>query len=238
MNKYRLAVCDDDPVLLSELSGMCASILEQKKMEYEITQFSSAAQLGDVLKIKADAFDILLLDIQMKGKTGMQLAKTLRENGNRVSIIFVTGSEDYLLEGYSVQPVNYLLKPVSEDALKKALETDLQLSRRANYIFLKMGGKSVSLLADKIMYIESFNHSVTVCFPDDTVSYPLSLAAVQGELSSDPRFYRCYKSFIVNMDYVREISRSGVLIGNGVQIPVGRSFLSAFQLAFVKYLNR
>lgn len=238
MNKYRLAVCDDDPVLLSELSGMCASILEQKKMEYEITQFSSAAQLGDVLKIKADAFDILLLDIQMKGKTGMQLAKTLRENGNRVSIIFVTGSEDYLLEGYSVQPVNYLLKPVSEDALKKALETDLQLSRKANYIFLKMGGKSVSLLADKIMYIESFNHSVTVFFPDGSVSYPLSLAAVQGELSSDPRFYRCHKSFIVNMDYVREISRSGVLIGNGVQIPVGRSFLSAFQLAFVKYLNR
>lgn len=57
----------------------------------------------------------------MQGENGMQLAKSLRENGNRVGIIFITGSEDYLLEGYSVQPVNYLLKPVSKETLKKRL---------------------------------------------------------------------------------------------------------------------
>lgn len=238
VNKYRVAVCDDDPVLLGEIGKMCGSILDEIKIRYEIAQFPSAAELVEVLKKDADRFDVLLLDIQMQGENGMQLAKSLRENGNRVSIIFITGSEDYLLEGYSVQPVNYLLKPVSKETLKKALVTDMQISRKANVITFKAGGKTVSIPADNIMYMESYNHSVTFHLSDRKVTYPISLAAIQGELCAEQRFYRCHKSYIVNMDFVHEISRNGILLENGDRIAIGRSFYNAFQIAFVKYLNR
>lgn len=234
MNKYRIAVCDDDETMRAQLCAMCGDILEKKKMNYEVTPFASAEELDG----KANQFDLLLLDIQMNGETGLEFAKSLRGKGNRVSIIFITGSDEYLLEGYSVQPINYLLKPVSAQALEKALETDLEINLKANYIYLKAGGKTVALPADKIAYFESFNHSVTVCMEDKSCSYPVSLTVVQGELAGDPRFFRCHKSYIVNMGRVQEISRSGIQLSNGMQIPIGRSYYNAFQFAFVKYLNR
>lgn len=238
MEKYRIAVCDDDETIRDEVCRMCGSVLQKKKICYDIMPFASAEALEKVLDNHAAEFDVLLLDIQMQGKSGMDLARSLREIGNRISIIFITGSEDYLLEGYSVQPLHYLLKPVSEDQLAKALETDLQLNRKGENIFLKAGNKTIAIQADQIVYIESFNHSITVRFRQKTVSYPVLLSVMQGELSRDPRFYRCHKSFIVNMDYVHEISRNGILLSTGEEIPIGRSYYSAFQFAFVKYLNR
>lgn len=234
MDKYRIAVCDDDETVRNQLCAMCGDILRKKGINYSITPFSSAAELDG----KANRFDLLLLDIKMNGKTGMEFAKSLRSSGNRISIIFITGSEDYLLEGYSVQPINYLLKPVSQEVLEKALETDLQINQRSGFVYLKAGGRTVSLPADKITHFESFNHSVTAYMTDKTASYPVSLTVVQGQLSGEPRFFRCHKSYIVNMDHVNEISRGGVLLSTGVQIPTGRSYYDAFQRAFVKYLNR
>lgn len=117
MDRYRLAVCEDDDAIRKELALLCRDILKAEGIEGEISEFSSAVPLKRLLEEEGGRFDLLILDIQMESMTGMELAKSLRQQGNRVSILFVSGCEQYLLEGYEVQPVHFLLKPVCRQAL-------------------------------------------------------------------------------------------------------------------------
>ena len=116
MDTYKLAVCEDDEMIQKELCGLCGGILDEEGVSHEITVFSSAGELETALSEKGMEYDLLLLDIIMPGMTGMEFAQALRQRRDRTSIIFVTGNEEYLLEGYSVQPIHFLLKPVSREA--------------------------------------------------------------------------------------------------------------------------
>ena len=164
MSVYRLAICEDDDTIRVQLHSLCHEILTENGVEHSITDFSSAQQLNNVLKLAEEnnPFDLLLLDIQMEGLTGMELAQSLRQRGDRVSIIFVTGYEDYLPQGYSVQPIHFLLKPVSREALDAALRTDWQLNHKPKTAVLRIGSKTVSLPLAKIRYVESNDHNIIV----------------------------------------------------------------------------
>ncbi len=145
MSKYRLAVCEDDLLIREEMCSLCRDILTEEKIEQVVTAFASAEELERVLREEGTPFDLLLLDIQMEGMNGMELARTLRERGDRVSILFVTGCEDYLREGYCVQPIHFLLKPVKREELANALRADWELNHKPKTVVLQAGGKTVSL---------------------------------------------------------------------------------------------
>ena len=113
MNWYRLAICEDDPGERRVLEGLCQEILAGRKIPAQITVFPHTGLLAEALGKDSQAFDRLLLDIQMEEKTGMELAKDLRAQGNQVRILFVTGAPQYALEGYQVGPIHYLLSPWS-----------------------------------------------------------------------------------------------------------------------------
>lgn len=92
----------------------------------------------------------------------MELARSLREKDNRVSIIFVTAYEDYLCEGYGVQPIHFLLKPVKREALASAIHTDLKLNYISKAVVVRIGNKLIHLSLSDIRYIESHNHSIVI----------------------------------------------------------------------------
>lgn len=190
MRVYRLAVCEDDDQIREELCSLCRAILTEDGIDHEIVAFRSAQELEKVLTAESSPFDLLLLDIQMEGMTGMELAKSLRQRGDRVSIIFVTGCGDYLPEGYDVQPIHFLLKPVSREALAGALHTDWNLNHRPKTAVLRIGSKKVSLLLTQIWYMESFNHSIVVHQAQGDRSYLLSLSEIEKQLPPG-QFCRC-----------------------------------------------
>ena len=130
MGVYRLAVCEDDEAILTQLHAYCHEILTEDNIEHRIEDFHSARELEQALLAEDKPFDLLLLDIRMEGMTGMELARSLRQRGDRVSVIFVSGYDEYLPQGYSVQPIHFLLKPVSREALAEALRTDWKLNHR------------------------------------------------------------------------------------------------------------
>ena len=127
MDTYKLAVCEDDEMIRKELCGLCGGILDEEGVCYEITVFSSAAEVEAALYEKGEVYDLLLLDIVMPGMSGMEFAQALRQRRNRTSIIFVTGNEEYLLEGYSVQPVQFLLKPGRRDQDRSGVEPPAEI---------------------------------------------------------------------------------------------------------------
>ena len=237
MSQYRLAICEDEDTIRKELHLLCCDILKQEGIPHQVTDFSSAWELENVLKEKGDLFDLLILDIQMNQLTGMELAKSLRQQDNRVSILFVSGCDNYLLEGYEVQPIHFLLKPVKREALAQALRTDWKLNHKPKTVVLRSGNKTLSLSLTEIRYIESYNHSIVVHQSDGDRTYLLSLSEIEKQLPPD-QFCRCHNSYLVNLDCVEQIGRTELALQSGQTLPVGRAYYKTLQSTFIRYLNQ
>ncbi len=237
MSPYRIAVCDDDDIMRENLCSLCSDILTDDSIEYRIEPFRSACELEKRLDTESCPFDLLILDIQMDGMTGMELARSLREKGNRVSIIFVTACEDYLSEGYGVQPIHFLLKPVRREALASAIHTDLKLNYIPKTVVVHIGNKLVHLVLSDVQYIESYNHSIVIHQSTGNSTYYFSLSDFEKQLPMG-QFARCHNSYLVNLEEVREIGRTELTLQNGETLPIGRAYYKTFQNAFVRYINQ
>ena len=237
MDIYRLAVCEDDADQGQRLLSLCGKLLDKRQIAHKICLFSSAEELEETIEQDGAVFDLLLLDIQMAGKSGMELARELYGRRFPARFLFITGFAKYALEGYLVHPVHYLLKPIDASALDEALLQDWQSHHRARNLVLRNGSKTLSLLAAEVCYMESQNHVVMVHTPKQEYRVPMSLS--EAERHTPPgSFFRCHNSFLVNLAYVEEIGRMHLRLRDGTQIPLGRRYYQSFQEAFVHYINQ
>ena len=237
MAVYRLAVCEDDGLTRARVEALCGEILTEWGTSYTVASFSRAEALLERLREKPEAFDLLLLDIQLEGMTGMELARALRELGSEVSILFLTGRADYALEGYDVHPVHFLLKPVDRAALAGALRLDWARNHEPRAVVLRAGGRTISLPTAEIRYLESINRSVVVHLTDGEQTFPLTMTQAE-RLTPAGQFARCHNSFLVNLSHVAEVGRTVVQLRNGEQLPMGRRYCQSFQTAFIRHLNQ
>ena len=237
MAEYRLAVCEDDGPTRARVEALCGEILAEWGAAYSVSAFSSAEALLERLREAPEAFDLLLLDIQLEGMSGMELARTLRDLGSEVSILFLTGQADYALEGYGVHPVHFLLKPVDRETLAGALRLDWERNHRPRAVVLRAGGRAESLPTAEIRYLESINRSVVVHLPDGEQTFPLTMTQAERLTPAD-QFARCHNSFLVNLAHVAEVGRTWVLLRGGEQLPMGRRYCQSFQTAFIRHLNQ
>ena len=238
MGTYCVAVCENDKMVREEVCRLCDRIVEESQISHGIIPFSDAEELERFLEVKGQIFDVLLLDIELGNKTGLELAKELRTKKDRVSIIFLTGHEEYLRDGYSVQPVHFLLKPLKKAELAEALRTDWELNHRPKNVFLQKGSRSLNLPLNSILWAEtSGNHNIRILLEDREEEFPISLSELEGLLPSG-QFIRCHNSYVVSMEHVREFKKSILYMDNGSELPVGRKYYKRFQEAFVSYINQ
>lgn len=233
---YQVAICEDEPVMRNRLREFCTDILTEMAVEHEISVFSSAEEFEEAAISSGSRFDVLLLDIELGGKSGMDLAREMREKGNRMSIIFITGSEEYLREGYSVQPIHYLLKPVNKEKVAEALKIDLELNYHKNNIVLQKGSKTLIVPVGDIVYIESLDHKVIVHLTRKEHVFKWSLSEISKNLPEN-MFCRVHNSYIINMKHIVEFLRSEVVLPNGLRLPIGRKYYGTVQKSFVRYIN-
>lgn len=237
MDPYRLAICEDNPAERQHLESLCDQLLSQREIPHTIARFASAGELAAELERNCTVFDLLLLDIQMKGMNGMELAHMLHNRRAPVRMLFVTGCPDYALESYQVHPVHYLLKPVEPAALDEALYRDWEAHCGACPMVFRRGSQTVFLPLEEICYIESVNRCVVVHTAGESQTFPLSLTGVE-RLTPPGRFSRCHNSYLVNLDQVRAVERTCVILQGGVRLPVGRRYYQDFQSALVRRVNR
>lgn len=231
---YAVAVCEDQQETRTEIMSLCGSILTELSVEHRISPFSSAEALEAVLH-SGERFDLLCLDILMDGENGMEFAKKLRTTNEHTSILFLTGSSEFLKDGYEVRPIQYLLKPIRRAELARAIETDLRLNHRAQAVTLRVGTRTAVLPLDEIRYVESRDHGSVFHLRSGERFLPLSLSETEAALPRE-RFCRCHNSFLVNMGHIREAGGRTLRLTEG-ELPVGRKYAAAFQERFVRYLN-
>lgn len=237
MQPYRLAICEDDPVEGQHLLSLCDNIFSANQIEYTAQHFLNTETLSQVLEQNSKAFDLLLLDIQMKGQSGMDLAKELYRRHVPVRFLFITGCSEYALKGYEVHPIHYLLKPVEPETLEEVLLRDWEENCRAKNLLFRSGGKTLTLPVADICYMESRNHTLAVCTTESEYTFPLSLSEAES-LAPPGAFYRCHNSFLVNIRQVEEIRRTSLRLRDGSELPVGRRYYRAFQTAFIHFINQ
>ena len=233
MASYRIAVCEDDPVIQEQIAETCRTILGTWGAEAEIDLFPSADRLR--AEAETDAVDLFLLDIQMDGMSGLELARWLYDQGIRDRVIFISGNPEYALAGYDAHPLHYLLKPVSRERLEEALGLAWE-RRRPRTVLFQRGGKTLSFPVVDICYLESRDHGVVIHLRDGVQVLPISLADAERMMSAG-QFRRCHKSFLVNLAWVKKVSRTDLLLRDGQRIPVSRTFYAPFQSALAHYLN-
>lgn len=232
---YRVAVCEDEAPIREEVAGLCREILGRLEPEHQVDVFASAEQLQEAL-VQGSAFDLVCLDILLEGQNGMEFARRLREKDDRVSILFITGSSQFLKEGYAVRPIQYLFKPIQREELEDALRTDLRLRRRPHTLTLRAGNKTAVLPLEELVYLESRNHWVVAHTAKGEQTFRITLSEVERQLPGDS-FCRCHNSFLVNMAWVSQIGRRELVLRDGSVVPVSRGYYDSMQRRFVHFLN-
>ena len=177
----------------------------------------------------------MFLDIEMKpdGMNGVELAAKLRKNDHAIQIVFVTGYMEYIADGYDVEALHYLLKPVTEAKIDSVLERAIQrLKDREKALFLQTADGSMRVLISEIRYLEVRRNYVTI-HAEEAYTVKRTLHELEQEL--DACFFRTGRSYIVNLRYVRKITKSQVVLKDGAQVPLSRGLYDEINRAMIQY---
>ncbi len=216
----KFAICDDEPAMARELAGYLARYLEEHEVTaYSVSNFSS----GRALLEAADGFDVIFLDIQMEEPDGMETARLLRGQGDHSLLVFVTVLMELVFDAFQVEAYDYLTKPLDAARFARTMDRVLQTleQRTAASIVIQQGsGCEVVPLSD-VVYCEVLGRKVYLHKADGTITgYYDRLEQLERRV--DGRFFRCHRSYLVNLDHVRGCQAGQVLLSQGERIPVSR----------------
>lgn len=235
---YSIALCDDEERELDQIENFLAGYWNGKQeAAYKTERFSSAEEL--LQRIRKDGYipDILLLDIFMSGKNGIEAAEEMRSLGLDMPIVFLTTSTEYALEAYKVDAVQYLVKPLDEKRFFHAMDSVMGYIGRSrkNQIVIKASGGIRQIQPDDIVYCESQKNYQMLCLTNGEHRVRMTAGKLWEMLEEFCQFGRCGRSYILNMDHIVSVERKKILMDNGCTIYMPRNKAVEFKEAYFAY---
>lgn len=229
-----IAVCDDQPKDRARLAKTLRAILEERRLAAELREYPSGEAL--LAALDRDAFSVCFLDIFMEGISGVAAARHIRRRKLPTAIVFTTTSPDYMADGFEVGAVHYLVKPFTREAVETALERCLYLAGEAErFVEVTVEREPRRVLLSALRYAEVRNNACTLFLTAEKLTAYLTLEEL-SRLLDDPRFLRCQRSFLVNLDHVAELRGNDFLLTDGARVPVSREGRAAMKARFEQYL--
>nr|WP_297770370.1 LytTR family DNA-binding domain-containing protein [uncultured Butyrivibrio sp.] len=244
----RIGIVDDDKASRESIHQEISDYARNHHLECELSEYESALKFLD----SGDkGFDMLILDIDMPGMSGMELAEKIRETDKDVVIVFCTNLQQFAINGYSVGALGFMVKPVQPYALNLTMDRAInavKMNQKHNNtdsdtkFVLKDGTISRLVSVSDIDYIEVRQHYLLYNIKDSNTGARIVIknrGTMQEavERLSQYGFWRCSSSFLVNIKSVTAVSRVNVFIGNEL-LPIGRTFKESFMDAFSRYLAK
>lgn len=234
----KIAICDDEKAFLDENAQYIDVIMKSRAIDYTLDLYQDCEELYDKLKLNPNQYDILLLDIiflnKDNAKNGLEFAAQLRRLQNNISIIFISSSTDFLLEGYECEPSGYILKPVNIEKLEAAVIRAYK-SIKHKTITISTRSDMQTFLLDDILYIEITNKTATFYLSDGKMlKANRSLQDIKQKLPAE-LFVQCHRSFIVNITKIFSIRRYQISLINHKIIPVSKSSYDIVQKAILNW---
>lgn len=186
----------------------------------------------------AENSDIVFLETNLEKLDGLETARIIRKLGNEAQLIFIARGAEMAIHGYSVDALDYLLKPVESAAVERALDKAVRRlsSRSCAYLALKLPNGTASISTNDITYVEVFDHNLVYHTTGGDYTVRGRLGDVYEQLDHD-YFLACNRSFIVNLRYVTEICTDHVIL-NGTKISVSKSHRKEIQSRFSAFMDK
>lgn len=232
--KLKIAVCDDDASQKDYLVEIVSAWAKRNRHLVELKPYEDAKTfLFDYAEEKD--FDILLLDIEMPGMSGIELAREVRSGNATVQIVFITGYYEYFSDGFDVSALHYLIKPADERKLFTVLDKAVEnLAYRQRSVLLATADGEIKVSLADILYVESENVYINVHTVHGDYRTRMTLARFSEQL--DDTFFKVHRSFIVGLKYIKKVTRTDVTMMNGVNVPISRGLYDEVHAALIKYL--
>ncbi len=223
--KVKCLLVDDEPLAIQ----LVKNHLEQLEMFEVVATCSNALKALEILRSKT--VDLMFLDIKMPQITGIDFLKTLK---NPPAVIITTAYREFALDGYDLDIVDYLLKPITFDRFFKAIDRYLRnlqtpdvklttVNSTANqFIYIKTGGKFHKLYIDNILYVESLKDYVLIHCKDQKINAKYKISDIEIELKQF-NFLRIHRSYIVNQQKITAFTINDIEIGSQ-EIPIGTNY--------------
>lgn len=225
-----IAVVDDEKLILKQIGGLIEKQMPNCCLDTYVT--------GDELLGAGKRFDIVFLDIQMDGMDGIETAKRLRKRQDDIVLIFVTGNREYVFDALDLYAFHYLLKPVDENKFREVLERaagEVEKKKEKRGLFIKK--RNLMLDQADILYIESRAKKVEIHTDGskDIIEIYATMEELEGQLGED--FYRCHRSYIVNMAHITEYDNGTITITNGDNVYLTKKKYGDFVKTYMWYLQ-
>lgn len=228
----KIAICDDERTVLEDISCRIRKMMP----DCEITTFFS----GEALLEQGECFDIYFLDVQMKKMDGITLAGRLKEEKNKCAIVFISDAAEYAVDAFDVAALHYLVKPVSDQKLKEALEravreAERNKNREKKQIIVTVKGKHMTLNADHIIYLENDRRKIIAHTSQGNIIFYGVMQELEEELGNG--FYRCHRGYLINFSHVREYTKDSVMLTGGETVYLAKERYPDFVKTYTHYLK-
>ncbi len=237
--KIRIACCDDEKQQLELYKTMFTNIEMRQDIELSVEYFLSGNFMLERFQSEKNPFDLVYLDMDMDEKSGLDLAKEIRQNYHSdCLILFLTNYPKYMQSSFDVRAFQYMIKPVQFEeferkfnAARKYLEKDDK-----NRVVLKIDEDNVVFFTNEIYYIEKEKSSkqFLVYLEDKCVVAKGVLSAIENQLL-EQHFMRTHRSYLVNMKHIRRIQKNDLVLSNGNLVPISRRKEKELKQQFMRY---
>ena len=227
-----VALCDDNSCDLELLGSYLREL--QDGSNVGIVSFSCGHKLLQAYR-GGERFHLVILDMRMEKLNGLDTAREIRKLDSDVPLLFVTGTAEYALEGYTVQASRYLLKPVDKQVFLHNVSHLLQPRETpSRYLSFTCSSGLMKVPNDSILYLESFKRTVVLHTPKEEHSFTGRIGEIAEKLERHG-FVRVHKSYVANLSHVECIYKETVRLDNGHSIPLGRHYGKTVQAAVLHH---
>ncbi len=230
----RIAICDDEKHMSDHIRSFVSDFFRKKNREISLRMFSS----GEELLSYNGQIDILFLDIQMKDMDGMETARKLRANQFRGFLVFITVLKEMVFQSFEVQAYDYLVKPVDKNQFEKTMERLYASMQNASEdsLLVQKGYEGRIIAKDQIIFCEIIDRKIYLNLTSgEVVDYYERIENLETKL--DNRFYRCHRSYLINLKHLKGYKNGTAYMDNGKEIPVSRLRSREFSDVVLQYMK-
>ncbi|MCR5770879.1 MAG: LytTR family DNA-binding domain-containing protein [Butyrivibrio sp.] len=228
-----VCIVEDELDAANLLKEYISKYEKTKNQQFAITHMPDGMDLVDDYKSQ---FDIILLDIQMKFLDGMAAAEKIRKIDPDVIIIFITSTVQYAVQGYAVDALGYVLKPVPytqfEQIFDKAIAR-VKVRQQHVYIKVSVDGRQLKLDCDNVIYIESQRNNVVIHCRDNSYVTQGPLKRFE-EMLMEHGFSKCHNAYLINLSMVQAVLKEEVVLTNDITLPISRAKKKEFMAALTE----
>ena len=232
----RIVICDDEKHMSDHIRSFVSDFFRKKNREISLRMFSS----GEELLNYNGQIDILFLDIQMKDMDGMETARRLRADQFRGFLVFITVLKEMVFQSFEVQAYDYLVKPMDKKQFEKTMERLYASMQHKNAsedsLLVQRGYEGRIIREDEIVFCEIIDRKIYLNLASgEVVDYYERIEKLETKL--DNRFYRCHRSYLINLKHLKGYKNGTAYMDNGKEIPVSRLRSKEFSGVVLQYMK-